>query len=197
MPNSYPIQSQSKRSGILIIESNIRNVFKPRSRIYSKNTSDKLINRYNFARCTIRNHNTIRHNSFYRSPKAHINCGQNIVSNMQPSGTQVNNGQPSSVSKIKGHKSLSYANSEDTSPHSTGNVVSVTKTAAVLFLLSLVTLAPCIEGMRCPERCLCRPDDRGRKVVECDAGSLGTAIPVFDMDRETQVRVISLSNSSS
>lgn len=26
-------------------------------------------------------------------------------------------------------------------------------------------------------------------MVECDAGSLGSDIPVFDMDRETQVRL--------
>ena len=40
---------------------------------------------------------------------------------------------------------------------------------------------------RCPQRCGCGYDPLGRKTVTCDAGRLGSAIPVFDMDRDTKV----------
>lgn len=54
-------------------------------------------------------------------------------------------------------------------------------------LVMFITLCVMTGAVKCPDRCHCRPDDRGRSLVECDAGSLGTAIPVFDMDRDTQV----------
>jgi len=60
------------------------------------------------------------------------------------------------------------------------------KRLLLLVLLVTIWVSPA-SSLRCPERCHCRNDVKGRKLVECDAGSIGSGIPVFDMDRDTQV----------
>ena len=44
---------------------------------------------------------------------------------------------------------------------------------------------------KCPKECRCSLDDRGRKTVTCQKGGMRDAIPIPDMEEETQILIIS------
>ena len=57
----------------------------------------------------------------------------------------------------------------------------------VCAMLAVAQLSALAGARKCPERCRCRLDQAARRTVECDAARLGTAVPIFDMSKDTQV----------
>lgn len=54
----------------------------------------------------------------------------------------------------------------------------------------LIFLIVSISGAKCPEKCRCSLDDRGRKKVTCQKGGMRETIPTIDMSEDTLILIV-------